>query len=154
MAIQGFIFGPSELRQLLSQPKFLIGEALLIVAFVTSWLWLRVRAKKLADTYRIRQREQSIHVSAALKVMSSAVARGDTVAFFLAARSALQRLEHLTAEASQQPMQAVIGDAVDLIIFIERTPRGRRVTEILHVSRFAGGQYQVEAYAEDARDAA
>ncbi|MBB4571549.1 type IV secretion system protein VirB11 [Rhizobium leucaenae] len=70
------------------------------------------------------------------------------------ARSALQRLEQLTAEASQQPMQAVIGDAVDLIIFIERTPRGRRVTEILHVSRFAGGQYQVEAYAEDARDAA
>ena len=70
------------------------------------------------------------------------------------ARSALQRLEQLTAEASQQPMQTVIDDAVDLIIFIERTPKGRRVTEILHVSRFAGGQYQVEPYAEDTRDAA
>lgn len=70
------------------------------------------------------------------------------------ARSALLRLEQLTAEASQQPMQAVIGDAVDLIISIERTPRGRRVSEILHVNRFAGGQYQVEPYAEEARDAA
>ncbi|ANH09075.1 MAG TPA: P-type conjugative transfer ATPase TrbB [Shinella sp.] len=70
------------------------------------------------------------------------------------ARSALQRLEQLTAEASQQPMQAVIGDAVDLIIFIERVPKGRRVTEILHVSRFAGGQYHTEPYAEEERDAA
>lgn len=70
------------------------------------------------------------------------------------ARSALQRLEQLTAEVSQQPMQAVIGDAVDLIVFIERTPKGRRVTEILHVSRFAGSQYSVEPYAEEERDAA
>ena len=70
------------------------------------------------------------------------------------ARSALQRLEQLTAEASQQPMQAVIGDAVDLIIFIERVPKGRRVTEILHVSRFADGQYHTEPYAEEERDAA
>ncbi|MDL2406159.1 P-type conjugative transfer ATPase TrbB [Rhizobium calliandrae] len=70
------------------------------------------------------------------------------------ARSALQRLEQLTAEASQQPMQAVIGDAVDLIVFIERTPRGRQVSEILHVSRFIGGQYQIEPYAEEGRDAA
>ena len=70
------------------------------------------------------------------------------------ARSALQRLEQLTAEASQQPMQAVIGDAVDLIIFIERVPKGRRVTEILHVTRFAGGQYHTEPYAEEERDAA
>jgi P-type conjugative transfer ATPase TrbB len=70
------------------------------------------------------------------------------------ARSALQRLEQLTAEASQQPMQAVIGDAVDLIISIERTPKGRRITEILHVSRYTGGQYQIEPYAEEERDAA
>ncbi|MDQ0561876.1 type IV secretion system protein VirB11 [Rhizobium mesoamericanum] len=70
------------------------------------------------------------------------------------ARSALQRLEQLTAEASQQSMQSVIGDAVDLIISIERTPKGRRVSEILHVTGFAGGSYQIEPFAEDARDAA
>jgi len=70
------------------------------------------------------------------------------------AKSALQRLEQLTAEVSQQPMQAVIGDAVDLIISIERTPKGRRVSEILHVSRFFGGQYQTESYGEEALNAA
>lgn len=70
------------------------------------------------------------------------------------AKSALQRLEQLTAEVSQQPMQAVIGDAVDLIISIERTPKGRRVSEILHVSRFVGGQYQTESYGEEALNAA
>lgn len=70
------------------------------------------------------------------------------------ARSALLRLEQLTAEASQQPMQAVIGDAVDLIVSIERTQKGRRVSEILHVGRFAGGQYITEPYAEEAHDAA
>ncbi|KQV39935.1 MULTISPECIES: P-type conjugative transfer ATPase TrbB [unclassified Rhizobium] len=70
------------------------------------------------------------------------------------ARSALQRLEQLTAEVSHQPMQAVIGDAVDLIISIERTANGRRIREILHVIRFASGQYQTESYAEDSRDAA
>lgn len=70
------------------------------------------------------------------------------------AHSALQRLEQLTAEASHQPMQAVIGDAVDLIISIERTAKGRRISEILHVTGFAGGQYQTEPYAEESRDAA
>ena len=70
------------------------------------------------------------------------------------ARSALRRLEQLTAEVSHQPMQAVIGDAVDLVISIERTAKGRRVHEILHVTRFAGGQYQTEPYAEDSCDAA
>lgn len=33
----------------------------------------------------------------------------------------------LTAEARQQPMREVIGEAVDLVISIERIPKGRRV---------------------------
>ncbi|PZP20384.1 MAG: P-type conjugative transfer ATPase TrbB [Sphingomonas hengshuiensis] len=70
------------------------------------------------------------------------------------AHMTLHRLEQLTAEASMQPMQSVIGEAVDLIVFMERTPRGKRVTEILHVSRFAGGQYHTEPYAEEERNAA
>jgi type IV secretion system protein VirB11 len=36
----------------------------------------------------------------------------------------LRRLEQLTAEVSQQPMQAVIGEAVDLVVSIERAGRG------------------------------
>ncbi|EPE93862.1 P-type conjugative transfer ATPase TrbB [Rhizobium grahamii] len=61
------------------------------------------------------------------------------------AMSALRRLEQLTAEASQQPMQEVIGEAVDLIISIERTPRGRRVRDVIRVERFARGQYETES---------
>ncbi|WP_324765101.1 P-type conjugative transfer ATPase TrbB (plasmid) [Sinorhizobium meliloti] len=61
------------------------------------------------------------------------------------AMSALRRLEQLTAEASQQPMHEVIGEAVDLIVSIERTPRGRRVRDVIQVERFAGGQYEIES---------
>ncbi|AJD43540.1 conjugal transfer protein TrbB 1 (plasmid) [Rhizobium gallicum bv. gallicum R602sp] len=51
------------------------------------------------------------------------------------AMSALRRLEQLTAEASQQPMQEVIGEAVDLIISIERTARGRRVRDVIQIGQ-------------------
>jgi type IV secretion system protein TrbB len=61
------------------------------------------------------------------------------------ALSALRRLEQLTAEASQQPMHAVIGEAVDLVISIERTPRGRLVRDIIQVERFINGQYEIES---------
>lgn len=61
------------------------------------------------------------------------------------AMSALRRLEQLTAEASQQPMHEVIGEAVDLIISIERTPRGRRVRDVIQVERFINGHYEIES---------
>jgi P-type conjugative transfer ATPase TrbB len=61
------------------------------------------------------------------------------------AMSALRRLEQLTAEASQQPMQEVIGEAVDLIISIERTARGRRVRDVVQVERYVNGQYEIES---------
>ena len=71
------------------------------------------------------------------------------------ALSALRRLEQLTAEASQQPMREVIGEAVDVVISIERTPTGRRVREVISVEGFAGGQYQIETFAhQEQRDAA
>jgi len=61
------------------------------------------------------------------------------------ATSALRRLEQLTAEASQQPMHEVIGEAVDLVISIERTPGGRRLRDVIHVKRFAHGQYEIQS---------
>lgn len=61
------------------------------------------------------------------------------------ATSALRRLEQLTAEASEQSMHEVIGEAVDLVISIERTPRGRRVRDVIHVERFAHGQYEIQS---------
>jgi P-type conjugative transfer ATPase TrbB len=57
------------------------------------------------------------------------------------ARSALQRLEQLVAEASQQPMREVIGEAIDLIVSIERTPKGRKIRDLVHVEGFRNGQY-------------
>ncbi|NEI67432.1 P-type conjugative transfer ATPase TrbB [Rhizobium leguminosarum] len=61
------------------------------------------------------------------------------------AQSALRRLEQLTAEASQQPMHEVIGEAVDLVISIERTPRGRLVRDIIQVEQFINGRYEIES---------
>jgi P-type conjugative transfer ATPase TrbB len=57
------------------------------------------------------------------------------------ARSALQRLEQLVAEASQQPMREVIGEAIDLVVSIERTPKGRKIRDLVHVEGFRNGQY-------------
>lgn len=62
------------------------------------------------------------------------------------AMSALRRLEQLTAEVSQQPMREVIGEAVDVIVSIERTDRGRQVGDVLHVESFSAGQYQTQSY--------
>ena len=67
------------------------------------------------------------------------------------AESALRRLEQLTAEASQQPMQDVIGEAVDLIVSIERMPKGRIVRDVLHVESFSDGRYRTESYAQKDR---
>lgn len=64
------------------------------------------------------------------------------------AMSALRRLEQLTAEVSQQPMREVIGEAVDLVVSIERTSRGRRVREVIHVEGHNGSRYQTEHYAQ------
>ncbi len=65
------------------------------------------------------------------------------------ALSALRRLEQLTAEASQQPMHDVIGEAVDLVVSIERTSTGRRVREVIHVEAWRDGNYQIETYPKE-----
>ncbi len=61
------------------------------------------------------------------------------------ARAGLIRLEQLIAEASQTPIRDLIADAVDLLVFIEKTDAapGRRVTEIVAVSGGLDGNYQL-----------
>jgi type IV secretion system protein VirB11 len=59
------------------------------------------------------------------------------------AMSALLRLEQLTAEVSHQPMQSVIGDAVDLVVSIEKTPGGRCIKEIVQVQGFTADRYVI-----------
>ncbi|MBM7327372.1 P-type conjugative transfer ATPase TrbB [Agrobacterium sp. S2] len=68
------------------------------------------------------------------------------------ARSALRRLEQLIGEVSQQPMREVIGEAVDLVVSIERTNRGRRVREIIHVEGHDGSHYQAQRCAQHEGD--
>jgi type IV secretion system protein VirB11 len=80
-----------------------------------------------------------------LKAWNTGHPGGITTIHANSALSALTRLEQLTAEASQQPMQAVIGESVDLIVSIEKTARGRVVRDILHVEGFAHGQYRIES---------
>jgi type IV secretion system protein VirB11 len=84
-----------------------------------------------------------------LKAWNTGHPGGVTTLHANTARSALQRLEQLTGEVSRQPMQAVIGEAVDLVVSIERTPHGRRVGDLLHVNGFAGGAYHIEPQAEE-----
>lgn len=83
-----------------------------------------------------------------LKAWNTGHPGGVTTIHSNTAMSALRRLEQLTAEASQQPMQEVIGEAVDLVISIERTGKGRRVREVIHIEGYRSNHYQTEHYAQ------
>jgi len=61
--------------------------------------------------------------------------------------SGLIRMESLVAEATSAPQQALIAEAVDLVIFVDPEPdlkAGRKVREVLLVTGYRNGQYQVE----------
>jgi len=63
------------------------------------------------------------------------------------ALSGLIRLESLVAEATSAPQQALIAEAIDLVIFVDQEsalPAGRKVREVMIVSGYRGGRYQVE----------
>eukprot|EP00913_Durusdinium_trenchii_P017558 g16499.t1 len=83
-----------------------------------------------------------------LKAWNTGHPGGVTTIHSNTAMSALRRLEQLTAEASQQPMQEVIGEAVDLVVSIERTGKGRRVRDVILVEGFSNARYRTEHYAE------
>ncbi|NSZ66770.1 MULTISPECIES: P-type conjugative transfer ATPase TrbB [Rhizobium/Agrobacterium group] len=83
-----------------------------------------------------------------LKAWNTGHPGGVTTIHSNTALSALRRLEQLTAEASQQLMQEVIGEAVDLIVSIERSGKGRRVREVIHIEGYRNNHYQTEHYAQ------
>jgi Flp pilus assembly CpaF family ATPase len=63
------------------------------------------------------------------------------------AMSGLIRLESLVAEATSAPQQSLIAEAVDLVIFVDEEPdlkAGRKVREVLLVTGYRDGRYQVE----------
>ncbi len=58
--------------------------------------------------------------------------------------SALVRIEQLILEGSASPASKTIGDAVDIIVNIARTPNGRVVREIVSVKGYGADGYQLE----------
>ena len=63
------------------------------------------------------------------------------------ALSGLIRLESLVAEATSAPQQTLIAEAVDLVVFVDEessTKAGRKVKEVLLVTGYSNGSYQVE----------
>jgi type IV secretion system protein TrbB len=70
------------------------------------------------------------------------------------ARSALDRLQLLVSMHPQapRPMEPLIASAVDLIVYIARTPCGRRVQEVLEVKGYERGEYVLESIAGDGDD--
>jgi P-type conjugative transfer ATPase TrbB len=62
------------------------------------------------------------------------------------ARAGLIRLEQLIAESTTSDLSALIGEAVDLIISIQKTPDSRKIDEIIHVEGYCReGGYQIKA---------
>lgn len=61
--------------------------------------------------------------------------------------SGLKRLESLVAEATAAPQQDLIAEAIDVVVYIDEEPAlpaGRKVREVLVVTGYAEGRYQVE----------
>lgn len=59
---------------------------------------------------------------------------------------ALTRIELMILEVVDAQMPAVIGSAVDLVVQMERTPEGRRVTQMLRVLGYSDGRYQTKPF--------
>jgi type IV secretion system protein VirB11 len=62
------------------------------------------------------------------------------------AEEGLYRIEELVAEATAAPKQRLISMAIQLIVYIERTPSGRRVSQVISVQGFdaINQQYKLE----------
>jgi len=63
------------------------------------------------------------------------------------ATEALRRMEDLIGEVASQVPQRMIGEAVDCVVHIRRTPAGRRVEAVIAVNGFADGGYQIRPLA-------
>ena len=71
------------------------------------------------------------------------------------AQSSLIRMEQLISEVSKTPMKELIGEAIDIIVFLKRIARlGPIVQEILEVKGVNKGEYQCALVEERIDDAA
>lgn len=70
------------------------------------------------------------------------------------APAALTRLQQLVAEATEADMGALIGEAVDLVVSIIKTDKGRQIGELLEVDRYSGGDFMTRSISSDKEKAA
>lgn len=79
-----------------------------------------------------------------LKAWNTGHPGGITTLHANSAHGALIRLEHLVAEATSGLPYALIGEAVDVVVFMSRSSGERRVEEALRVLRFDEDGYHTE----------
>jgi type IV secretion system protein VirB11 len=77
---------------------------------------------------------------ALLKAWNTGHPGGITTVHANSARSALLRLDSLVQESGVPPQPRLVAETVDLVLFIVRTPDGRRVQEIARVAAYDATQ--------------
>ncbi|MCI0372320.1 MAG: Flp pilus assembly complex ATPase component TadA, partial [candidate division NC10 bacterium] len=82
---------------------------------------------------------------ALLKAWNTGHPGGLTTVHANSAPAALMRLDTLVQEAGVPPQPRLVAEAVDLVVFIARTPDGRRVRELAAVTGYdpATGSYHL-----------
>ena len=76
---------------------------------------------------------------ALLKAWNTGHPGGVTTIHANSARAALTRLSSLVQEAGVPPQPELIAETINLLVFIVRTPAGRRVTELVRVAGYNAG---------------
>jgi len=61
------------------------------------------------------------------------------------AYEALSRFEDLIGEVTVQIPYRAIGQSINVVVFIQRTPQGRRVQDVIQVKGHDGGRYRLES---------
>ena len=76
-----------------------------------------------------------------LKAWNTGHPGGITTLHASSAEGALRRLEQLTTEVTREPPRALIGEAIDVVVFMSRAGGTRRVEEALRVTGSDGARY-------------
>ncbi len=95
----------------------------------------------------VRGAERGAEAHTLLKAWNTGHPGGAATVHANDALSGLIRLESLVAEATSAPQQTLIAEAVDLVVFVDEessVKAGRKVREVLLVTGYSNGNYQVE----------
>ena len=101
----------------------------------------------------LRLRPDRIHVGevrdgaalALLKAWNTGHPGGVATIHANSAHAGLIRLEQLISEVTQSPMASLIGEAVNMVVYIEKHKGGRRIREVMYVKGHNGNRYKCES---------